>query len=274
MQLGIFAKTFAGTDPATVLRAAKSAGYETVQYNMACSGLAAMPDEILESVTIAIDQAAKTTGITISALSATYNMIHPYTDERAKGHRRLAVMTKSAAAANIPILTLCTGTRNPDDQWAHHPQNNTRGAWRDLLHSMEIAIALAEQHNLMLGIEPELANVISSASKGKQLIDELKSHRVKIIFDPANLFERGTLKDQLRTISSAIDLLGPHIAMAHAKDRDADGRFVAAGSGVLDYGHFIRELMKTGFTGPLITHGLTADEAPAVATFLRSHLSS
>ena len=35
MRLGIFAKTFAGADPAAVLGAAKAAGYAAVHYNMA-----------------------------------------------------------------------------------------------------------------------------------------------------------------------------------------------------------------------------------------------
>jgi sugar phosphate isomerase/epimerase len=274
MQLGIFAKTFPGTDPLTVLNAAKTAGFKTVQYNMTCSGLPAMSDHIPNTAITAIRDAVETTGITISALSATYNMIHPYTDERAAGHRRLSIMAKAAASAKIPMLTLCTGTRNPDDQWANHPQNNTRGAWRDLLHSMEIAITLADQHNLFLGVEPELANVANSAQKAKQLIDELQSSRVKIVFDPANLFERTTLDDQRRIISDSLDLLAPHIAMAHAKDRNAEGEFVAAGKGVLDYHHFIRRLMTSGFTGPLITHGLSADEAAHAATFLCSHLQA
>ena len=43
MKLGIFAKTFPGTDAATVLAAARDAGYATVQFNMSCLGLAAMP---------------------------------------------------------------------------------------------------------------------------------------------------------------------------------------------------------------------------------------
>ncbi len=272
MQLGIFAKTFPGTDPASVLHLAKSAGFATVQYNMACSGLGAMPDEIPDSAIAAIRNASQSNNI--CALSATYNMIHPFTDERSKGHRRLGVMAKAASDAGIPMLTLCTGTRNPEDQWSHHAHNNTRGAWRDLLHSMEIAVQYADQHNLLLGIEPELANVVDSARKAKQLIDEIKSPRIKVIFDPANLFERENLGEQRRIISESLNLLSPHIAMAHAKDRDADGNFVAAGKGVLDYPHFIRELTKSGFNGPLITHGLTAEEAPGVATFLRQHLST
>lgn len=274
MQLGIFAKTFPGSDPVTVLQAAKTSGFDTVQYNMACSGLQAMPDEFADSTISAIRSACAQTGISICAVSATYNLIHPLTDERARGHRRLGVIAKAASEAGIPIITLCTGTRNPDDQWAHHAQNATRGAWRDLLHSIEIALRYAEGYNLVLGIEPELANVVSNARKAKQLIDEIKSPRIKIIFDPANLFEQATIEDQRRTISDGLNLLAPHIAMAHAKDRDADGHFVAAGKGVLDYPHFIRELTKSGFTGPVITHCLTADEAPGVATFLRQHLAS
>ena len=57
--------------------------------------------------------------------------------------------------------------------------------------------------------------------------------------------------------------------MAHAKDRDADGGFVAAGRGVIDFAHFISCLRACGFDGPLVTHGLTEAEAPSVATFLK-----
>ena len=45
MQLGVFAKTFTGTDPLTVLSASRAAGSETVQYNMSCSGSAACRDD-------------------------------------------------------------------------------------------------------------------------------------------------------------------------------------------------------------------------------------
>ena len=56
--------------------------------------------------------------------------------------------------------------------------------------------------------------------------------------------------------------------MAHAKDRAADGSFTAAGQGVIDFAHFIGCLGAAGFDGPLVTHGLSAAEAPGVARFL------
>jgi sugar phosphate isomerase/epimerase len=231
-----------------------------------------MPEKVPQALSAPITRASVETGIGVVALSATYNMIHPDEQERAHGHRRLAAVAEAASDARIPLLTLCTGTRDPADQWKHHPDNDAPEAWRDLLQSMETAIGIAERFDLDLGIEPELANVVNSAPRARRLIDDLQSGRIRIVFDPANLFERETRERQRSIISHGIDLLAGDIAMAHAKDRLADGTFVAAGRGVLDYRHFLTLLKKTGFAGPLVTHGLSANEAPAVAAFLRQKL--
>jgi sugar phosphate isomerase/epimerase len=272
MQIGIFAKTFAGNSAGTLLPQVKATGFGVAQYNLACSGLATMPDTVSNDVISEVRDAVASSGVRLNALSATYNMIHPDKVERIKGLARLAVVAKAAHDLGIPTVTLCTGSRDATDQWRHHPDNSSTDAWRDLIVSMHIAIETAERYNVNLGIEPELANVISGAEKAKRLIDECKSSRLKIILDAANLFESEHLNEQRRIISTAVDMLGPHIAMAHAKDRKADGAFVAAGTGVLDYPHFLRALKDVGFKGPIVTHGLSAIEAPAVSTFLRQQL--
>lgn len=76
MRIGIFAKTFPGHDPLTVLGAARAAGYSCVQYNMACSGLPALPDALTDADSAAVRAASQATGVAISALSGTANMIH------------------------------------------------------------------------------------------------------------------------------------------------------------------------------------------------------
>ncbi len=272
MQVGIFAKTFEGASPYEVLRQVKAAGFDVAQYNMACSGLAAMPEAIAESVIADVKTAVAETGVQLNALSATYNMAHPDADVREKGHAKLAVAAQAAEAMGIPMVTLCTGSRDATDQWRHHPDNASASAWRDLLASMHRALDIAERYNLALGIEPELANVVSNARRAKALIEEFKSPRIKIILDAANLFEVCELVEQRRIVSEAIHMLAPHIAMAHAKDRAYDGGFVAAGTGVLDYPHFLGALKNAGFAGPLVTHGLSAVEAPTVAAFLSAEL--
>lgn len=270
MKLGIFAKTFEGTEPDTVLKSVAKAGFACAQYNMACSGLPSMPDEITAAQARSVAEAAEKAGVEIVAVSGTYNMIHPDLATRQAGHRKLAVLAEQCATMSTGLITLCTGTRDPVDQWKEHPDNNSPEAWRDLLGAMETAIEIADRHNIDLGIEPELANVVNSAVKARRLIDELKSPRIKIVMDPANLFEIETLEEQRTIVSSAIDLLADRIVMAHAKDRTSDGRFEAAGKGVLDYGHYLRRLASIGFDGSLITHGLAADEAEGVADFLKA----
>ena len=42
----------------------------------------------------------------------------------------------------------------------------------------------------------------------------------------------------------------------------------AAGKGVVDFAHFIGCLRAAGFDGDMVTHGLSAAEAPVVAAFL------
>jgi sugar phosphate isomerase/epimerase len=274
MRPGIFAKTFEGSAPATVLAAAARAGFECVQYNMACSGLAAMPERISEGVAEAVATAARAAGVSIAAVSGTYNMIHPDRSVRGEGLSRLKVIASRCQAMAAPMITLCTGTRDPDDQWRAHPDNDTTDAWRDLLAEMEKAIAIAEHWNVDLGVEPELANVVGSSAKAAQLIRELRSERIKIVLDPANLFEKENLSTQRRLIALAVDQLGDRIAMAHAKDRAADGAFIAAGKGVVDFHYFLGCLKGSGFDGPLITHGLSAAEAPGVAAFLRDQLAA
>jgi sugar phosphate isomerase/epimerase len=187
---------------------------------------------------------------------------------RQTGLRQLRVMAPAAQALNIPLITLCTGTRDTADQWRHHPDNTTPEAWADMRETMAEALLIAEQAGVSLGVEPELGNVVSSATKAKQLLDEMKSPRLRVVLDAANLFERESLSAQRAIVSQAAELLSGSIAMAHAKDRKADGSFVAAGQGVLDYPHFLNTLRDAGFDGPLVTHGLSADEAPGVAKFL------
>lgn len=269
MKLGIFAKTFEGTDPSLVLAAVSEAGFGAVQYNMACCGLPSMPDAVPAGIAEGVAEAARGAGVELVALSGTYNMIHPDPIQRRRGHERLGVVLAAAAAMSAPLVTLCTGTRDPEDQWRGHPGNAGPDAWNDLLRSMDVALRLADRHGIDLGIEPELANVVDSAARARRLIDELASPRLKVVIDPANLFEVEPLQRQRDIVATAIDLLADRIVMGHAKDRTASGGFTTAGDGVLDYPHYLARLKEVGFDGPLVTHGLKASEAKAVATFLR-----
>ncbi|AZN96527.1 sugar phosphate isomerase/epimerase [Mesorhizobium sp. M9A.F.Ca.ET.002.03.1.2] len=269
MQVGVFAKTFPGSEPASVLAAVRDAGFAVTQFNLACAGLPSMPDAVPDDAISAIAAASDASGVALVVLSGTYNMAHPNKAVRNDGLRRLGVVIEAAAALSVPLVTLCTGTRNADDQWAYHPDNADPEAWADMADEMEKALQLAERHGVDLGIEPEQANIVTSASDAMRLIAEMGSKRLRIVLDPANLFERASPAEARAIVAAAVEHIAGHVAMAHAKDRLADGRFTTAGRGVVDFADFVARLKVSGFDGPLITHGLSAEEAPGVARFLK-----
>jgi sugar phosphate isomerase/epimerase len=269
MRLGIFAKTFETREALTTLRSVAQVGFSCTQFNMACVGLPSMPETIDDSVNSAIAAASSATGVAISAVSGTYNMIHPDPAVRETGMRRLEVLARACKNMGTDTVTLCTGTLDPDDQWRRHPDNGTSRAWRALVREMERAITVAERHDIWLGIEPELANVVSSAEKAVELIQQLRSNRLRIVLDPANLFEIASKSESRAIVAGAVEKLADRLIMAHAKDRSADGKPVAAAKGVIDFQHFVERLRSIGFAGPLIAHGLSSSEAPEVFRFLR-----
>lgn len=275
MFLGIFAKTFARPKVEEVFAAVARHHLRCVQFNFVSAGLPALPDEIPSDLAARIRKAAAGRRIAIAAVSATFNMIHPDAGSRREGLRRLDVIAQACPRLGAGIATLCTGTRDPGDLWRHHPDNDSPAAWRDLLVSMTKALTIADKHGITLGIEPETGNVVNSARKARRLLDELKSPRLKIVIDAANLFRPGDLPRMTDVLSEAFDLLGADMALAHAKELGPDGHAggVPPGRGVLDWALYLRLLQQAGFGGPLIAHGFQENETKAALEFLRSKLS-
>lgn len=271
MRIGIFGRTFPGGDPEAVLDRVAAAGFRAVHWNMASAGLPSLPDAVPEGLARRIAGAARARGLAIAGLSGTTNLIHPDPAERALGRARLAVIIEAARDMGAPLVTLCTGTRDPVDPWRAHPGNADPDAWADLLTELSHVIPLAEAACVRLGIEPETANVVRGPAEAKRLLDELASSALAIVLDPANLFEEPPPSEALRdAVARAVDLLGPRLAMVHAKDRDERGEVVTVGRGVIDFAHFADGLRRVGFDGDVVAHGLGPEDAPEVARHLRT----
>ena len=271
MRIGVFAKVFVRPTLADGFDAVRGAGLDTVQFNMSCAGLPTLPEAIEASRADEIAALARDRGITLAAVSGTFNMIHPDRGERRAGLARLGVLLAACRRLGVPLVTLCTGSRDPSDMWRRHADNDRPEAWRDLVESLNEALWMAAEHGVTLGVEPEVSNVIDSAVKCRRLLDELGSPYLKAVLDGANLFHAGELPRMRDILDEACDLLAGDIALAHAKDlaRDGEAGDRAAGTGVLDYKHYLAGLRRARYDGPLILHGLNETEVAASVAFLK-----
>jgi sugar phosphate isomerase/epimerase len=274
MRLGVFARTFTRPTVEEVLDAVVGAGLDLIHFNFACAGLPSMPMEIPRGLAGTLGSAVQKRSLEMAAISGTFNMIHPDRKQREAGFRSLALIAANCQEMGTRVITLCTGTRNPDDMWKADPQNESADAWKEMLDGMERALEVAATYDLCLGVEPELGNVINSAARARRLLDELKSTRVKIIMDAANLLHGSEIDKAGEIWREAFDLLGRDIIIAHAKDLTVTGKFVAAGKGDLDWDLYVSLLRSVNFTGPLILHGLTEAEVTSSVRLLRSKVVS
>jgi sugar phosphate isomerase/epimerase len=267
MKIGIFAKTFCRPTIDELFQAIASCRIYSVQFNMSCAGLDTFPEDVSPELIQRITEAAEQAAIELSALSGTFNMAHPDPAVRRGGFKKFAILCEVAARLRVPVVTLCTGSRDAANMWKWHPDNDSKEAWNDMVRAIEAALIAAEKNNLILAFEPESENVTNSSSRGRKLLDELRNPRLRIVIDPANLIS--PKRNQKEVLDEAFTLLGDAIVIAHAKDRNNDFKACAAGKGILDFEYYLQGLKKIGFTGPLIMHGLEEEDVAFSRDFLQ-----
>ena len=277
MRIGIMARTFARSTLEDTLDAVIQHGIHCVQFGLSCAGLPELPERIDPELCDLIRREMGAREITMAAISGTFNMIHPDVAARQDGLRRLDRLAAACGRLGTSVITLCTGTRDPEYMWRRHPQNDSTEAWADLLVSMSQALRSAEDYGVTLAFETEVSNVVDSACKGRRLLDEMQSPYLKVVMDGANMFHSGELPRMREILDEAFDLLGRDVVIAHAKDLDRDGEAgqIAAGKGLLDYDGYLSLLAALGGDLPLILHGLSEEEVDDCVGFLAAspHLS-
>ena len=169
----------------------------------------------------------------------------------------------------VPLVTLCTGSRNVADMWSAHPDNGSPDCWLTMRGELDFALELAELHGVALGVEPEPGNVIGNAKTARRLLDQIGNPRLKIVMDAANLLPPECQARQREVVAEAVSLLGSDVALVHTKDVSPAGEAVAAGRGIVDFRDFLRGILSTGYRGPLVSHNFPEKDAAYVSGLLR-----
>jgi sugar phosphate isomerase/epimerase len=260
VNLGIFETTFHRPSFGETLDAVAGYGLRAIQIDFASVGLPSLPVSIPAEAIAEIRRETGTREIRIAGILGTWNMIHPDIAERAAGLESLRAIAAACPDLGTRVVTICTGTRDRDSMWRSHPDNDTPEAWDDLLQTLGDALKFAREHDIVLAFEPEPANVINSARKGRILLDTMRDPHLKVTMDPANVVATSRSRDPLDVLREAFELLGGDIAIAHAKDLDAKGSFCAAGTGIVPWAACLRLFRDAQYDGPLILHSLGEHE--------------
>ncbi len=275
-RLGIFARTFARGSLAETLDAVASHGLSLVQLNLVSTGRPTLPDVQSVEECREIRRAHDERGITIAAVSGTFNLLDPDRSLRERNLDRLEILASRVSDLGCSLITLCTGTLHSENMWEGHPDNSLRETWDDLLMMVTRIAAIGDRHAVTFAFEPEGRNVVDSVEKARRLLDQVGSSRIRVVLDPANLLHALSLPRRHAIVEKAIETLGPDIALVHAKEIAADGSTgeVTPGRGVIDFAHLFRLLRKALPTIPIILHGLKEAYVPEALDHLRAALES
>jgi sugar phosphate isomerase/epimerase len=276
MKIGVMDGTIVRPTREATLDAVLEHGIRHMQVNLGQVDLPDISERLQSGRCVRIREAFATRGMTIAAISGHFNMIHPDLHIRQVGLQGLRLLAASCERLGTSAITLCTGTRDTTSIWRRHPDNDLPEAWEDLVASMRQAVQIAEEYGVTLAFEPEVSNVVDSARKARRLLDEMGSPHLKVVMDGANIFHAGELPRMREMLDEAFTLLGPDVALAHAKDLDRDGEagHLPAGKGLLDYQHYLSLLDKLAFDVTVILHGLTESELPESLAFLRKKMQA
>jgi sugar phosphate isomerase/epimerase len=269
VELGIFSRTYHPVGIDRIFAQIAHDGFQTIQFNFSSAGLPSLPTDWPESTIKGVMASAIQSGLTICALSGTYNMVHPDVARRKADRVGFTNVVRAAGLMQVPLVTLCTGSRDATNMWSAHQDNGSPEAWVALRGELDFALELAERFGVALGVEPEPGNVVADARIARRLLDEIEAPHLKIVMDAANLLPPESQSRQCEVVAEAVALLGADLALVHTKDVSQSGEAVAAGRGVVDFHNFLKGIVSTGYRGALVSHNLPEKDAPYVSGFLR-----
>lgn len=146
------------------------------------------------------------------------------------------------------------GTETPMANFKNRPDPRSDEAFSILVKNLKPVVKAAQQFGIILALEPVARHVIWCPKRARQLLDEIASPNLQILFDPVNLLDLENVRRRDEVFAEAIELLGPDIAMVHLKDfqfaspgggLDGSGlEAVGAGTGEMDFTFIMKYLKK------------------------------
>ncbi len=164
----------------------------------------------------------RASGIEVTALGVFTNLLEEDDEKRNANLESFYRHIEYAAMAGIPYVSTECGF-DPSSRGVRADLYESR--FDRLKDSLAKILAYCEKYDIAVALEPCVIDVVPSAKRMSDLIEQLGSDRLKVLLDPANLIANSSEEDMFYYLSE-------HVAYFHGKDRkvnDAKGRVVGDG---------------------------------------------
>lgn len=273
MDFGIFSKVYKQYPLKEAFYKIKEHGLKTVQFNFTNVGLSSLPTAIDQQTLEQIKEVIDKTGITISVISGTFNTLELDESKHEMNMKGFSEVVRAAAELRVPFVSISTGSFNQEDFWSPHPDNHTEKAWEYLYRSLDEMLPVAEAQNVVIIIEPEQANVVSTPADIIKLFEHYGNTKyLRVLFDAANIVTVDDTDHLKEKIKKALKQIGKYTVIAHCKDCIVSGErieFAPVGKGNLPLNSYLKELKKY-YGGPVIMHGLAETDVKYALDYLQN----
>src|SRR5690625_4929740 len=179
-------------------------------------------DSLTNDRSIGIVETYRNHGIEVSAIGVFTNLIETDASEAEKNLNYFERLMEIASINHVPYVSSECGF-TPGKRGIN--ADTYEADFQRLVENLKWLSVKAEKYNVSIALEPCVLDVVPSAKRMVDLIDQVGSDRIKVLLDPANLIANNSEEEMFSYLS-------PHIAYFHGKDRkvnDAYGRVIGDG---------------------------------------------
>lgn len=177
----------------------------------------------------------------VAVLGCYLNLANPNEESLKKITGRYLAHIRFASLLDVGVVGTETGAVN--EEYKFEERNHSEEALQIFIRNVRPVVEYAEKMGVIFAIEPVYKHIVYNPRRARQVLDEINSPNLQIIFDPVNLLDISNYEERDRIIAEAMELLGDDIAMIHIKDFVVEQEklvSVAAGTGEMDYTEIIR----------------------------------
>lgn len=268
MKPGVRAHDYGRSSAASLFGAISADGWQTVQ--LACKKALTGCDsakDLTDAFIGEIRQALADSGLTVGVLGC---YVEPSLADDTERRRHVDDFRSHLSVAKA-LNAGCIGTETTN-------MGSQKGVTRKealvcLRRSMEAILPEAERLGVTVAVEPVYYHAMATPEDTRDLLKDMASNRLKVIFDPVNLLSPEEIADQERLWNRCMDCFGGDIAAVHIKGMVLkDGAPVPSGlrESLADWNSIFARLRGLSRDLPVLREEAVPSNAADDIAFIRS----